>query len=246
MSLLSDKEKERYHRQMILPEWGDAVQQKLRDSIVCIAGTGGLGSPLSMYLAAAGVGTLRICDDGDVELSNLNRQLLHSDESIGKRKILSAERMLHRTNPHINVIQLENRITVDSVPSLVGEAGIIVDCLDNFETRYILNEYSVGSGVPLVHAGVTGYSGQISFLHPPETACLCCIVPEPPPKELFPIIGATAGVIGSLQALEVIKYLTGSGKLLTNRLLVWDGESMEFFEIAVEKNPECTVCSNPR
>jgi molybdopterin/thiamine biosynthesis adenylyltransferase len=239
---LSPRELERYHRQLILPGWGEETQARLRASSVFIAGAGGLGSPVAQYLAAAGVGTLRICDSGKVELSNLNRQLLHSDRDLGKPKVRSAARTVRRVNPQVRVVPLREAIDEDSVEELVGDAQLILDCLDNFPTRQVLNALAVRRGLPMIHAGVTGYSGQITFLHPPATACLACIVPQSPPQEVFPILGATAGLLGCLQALEALKYLSGSGPLLVGRMLFCDGEAMQFQEVAIQKDPHCPVC----
>lgn len=241
---LTSEEKQRYDRQMILPSWGEKAQSTLKDSCVFIAGAGGLGSPVAIYLAAAGVGTLRICDSGAVELSNLNRQILHGDDRIGENKALSAERTLKGINPSVQIIPLTETIQTDNIASLVGDARLMVDCLDNFETRYILNEYAVKTGLPLVHAGVNGLCGQIAFIHPPETACLACLVAEGPPPEIFPILGATAGVLGCLEAMEALKYLTGTGKLLEGRLLFFDGEAMQLQEVSFDKDPECRVCGS--
>lgn len=241
---LTPEEILRYNRQMILPSWGEESQRVLKDSCVFVAGAGGLGSPVAMYLAAAGVGALRICDSGTVELSNLNRQILHGDDRIGEEKTISAERTLKAVNPLVEVIPLCERIGADNISSLVGEARLMVDCLDNFQTRYILNEYAVKTGLPLVHAGVSGLCGQIAFIHPPETACLACLVPEGPPSEIFPILGATAGVLGCLEAMEALKYLTGTGELLEGRLLFCDGESMQFQEVSFDKDPKCRVCGS--
>jgi adenylyltransferase/sulfurtransferase len=239
---LSDRERQRYARQLILPGWGEEVQGRLRGSSVFIAGAGGLGSPAAQYLAAAGVGTLRICDSGKVELSNLNRQLLHSDRDLGRSKVRSAARSLRRVNPLVRIVPLSAAITDASVEELIGDAQLILDCLDNFPTRQVLNALAVRRELPMIHAGVTGYCGQITFLHPPATACLACIVPQSPPQEVFPILGATAGLLGCLEALEALKYLAGTGPLLVGRLLFCDGESMQFQEVAVQKDPNCPVC----
>jgi molybdopterin/thiamine biosynthesis adenylyltransferase len=240
--ILSPRELERYHRQLILPGWGAAAQDRLRRAVVFIAGAGGLGSPVAQYLAAAGVGILRICDAGRVELSNLNRQLLHADRDLNHPKMRSAARTVRRINPHVRVVPLQTVIEADSVEALVGDAQLIVDCLDNFPTRQVLNAHAVRRALPMIHAGVTGYCGQITFLHPPATACLACIVPESPPTSVFPILGATAGLLGCLQALEALKYLSGGGPLLTGRLLFCDGSAMQFQEVAVERDPRCPVC----
>jgi molybdopterin-synthase adenylyltransferase len=245
--LLSELELNRYHRQIICEDWGAEGQRKIKSATVFMVGAGGLGGPASIYLAVAGVGRLRICDDGKVERSNLNRQILYTDEDIHQEKVRAACKALTRLNPHIEVEGIEERITPESVARLVGQPDIIVDCLDNFETRYILNEYAVAKGLPLVHAGVEGIAGQITFIHPPETACLRCIIPEAPPrKEVFPIVGATAGIIGCLEAFEVLKHLTGIGPTLKGFLMMWSGFDTDFIRIEVGKDPHCPVCGEGR
>jgi molybdopterin/thiamine biosynthesis adenylyltransferase len=239
---LTGREWERYHRQLILPGWGEETQERLKRATVFIAGAGGLGSPVGLYLAAAGVGTLRICDSGAVELSNLNRQILHADRDLGQRKVRSARRMLARVNPLVRVVPLHAEMSESAIEGLVGDAGLLVDCLDNFETRLVLNSFAVRRSLPLIHAGVTGYCGQITFLHPPGTACLACLVPQAPPRETFPILGATAGMLGCLEALEALKYLAAQGALLSGRLLFCDGAGMQFQEVAIQKDPRCPVC----
>jgi adenylyltransferase/sulfurtransferase len=241
---LSPEEKQRYHRQIIMPSWGVEAQAVLKESCVFIAGAGGLGSPVALYLAAAGVGTLRICDSGQVELSNLNRQILHGEDRIGVNKALSAATTLRAINPAVRVVPLSDTISGDTVESLIGEARLVIDCLDNFQTRFILNDHAVKAGLPLVHAGVNGYCGQIAFIHPPRTACLACLVAEAPPPETVPILGATAGALGCLEALEALKYLTGTGELLEGRLLFFDGQAMQVQEVSFDKDPECRVCGN--
>jgi adenylyltransferase/sulfurtransferase len=243
---LTPEDYQRYHRQMILPSWGEEAQRALKQSCVFIAGAGGLGSPVAFYLAAAGVGTLRICDSGVLELSNLNRQILHGDDRIGANKAFSAAKTLQVVNPSVRVIPLTDTVTFDNVETLIGEARLLIDCLDNFETRYILNDHAVKSGLPLVHAGVNGYCGQITFIQPPQTPCLACLVAEAPPPEIFPILGATAGAVGCLEAMGALKYLTGNGELLKGRLLFFDGESMQIQEVSFEKDPECRVCGAGR
>lgn len=242
--VLTDEEKTRYNRQIILSGWGEEGQKKIKQSTVFIAGAGGLGSPVAIYLAAAGVGCLRICDCEKPELSNLNRQVLHTEEDIGKNKALSAKETIGKINPHVKVENLSDKIERENIAQLVGNAQIIVDCMDNFPTRHILNEYAVQAGFPFVHAGVFGMSGQITFIHTPYTPCLYCVFPGSPLSEVFPIVGATAGVIGTLEALEVLKYITSKGTLLKNRMLFWDGELMTFHEITLQKDPKCIVCGN--
>lgn len=240
--MLTADEKQRYHRQILLSGWGEEGQEKIKRSTVFIAGAGGLGSPVAIYLAAAGVGRLRICDSGATELTNLNRQVLHSEGDVGRNKTRSARETIARINPLVTVDTLEDHIVKENVARLVGDADIIVDCMDNFSTRHVLNAYAVVAGLPFVHAGVTGMSGQITFLHTPATPCLFCFVPKSTPPAVFPIVGATAGMIGTLEALEVLKYLTGKGALLKNRMLFWDGELMQFHEVPLQKDPRCPVC----
>ncbi|MCX5896148.1 MAG: HesA/MoeB/ThiF family protein [Proteobacteria bacterium] len=239
---LSEREQNRYHRQMIFPDWGEEAQLRLKNSRVLIAGAGGLGSPVSIYLAVAGVGTIRICDCGTLELSNLNRQILHDDSRIGKNKAVSARETLSRLNPEITVEPVTEELSQANVQAAVGHVDLIVDCLDNFETRQLLNSYAVKNRIPMVHAGVYGMRGQLTFIQSPETPCLWCIHSGTIPKVLFPIVGATAGVIGCLEALEAIKYLSGIGTNLRGRLLIWDGFTMEFTELPQKKMPDCPVC----
>jgi molybdopterin/thiamine biosynthesis adenylyltransferase len=241
---LSEQERERYHRQIIFPDWGIDTQERLKKAHVFIAGAGGLGSPVSMYLATAGIGTLRICDCGEPELSNLNRQILHDDSRIGINKALSARQTLERLNPDIRIETRTENINDETVDEIIGEVDLIMDCLDNFDTRHVLNRYALRKHIPMVHGGVSGMNGQITFLHPPETPCLWCIQPGSPPPVLFPIVGATAGMIGSLQALEALKYLSGIGTLLKSNVLFWNGATMDFMTLPQQKNPGCPVCGD--
>lgn len=241
---LDDRERARYDRQVILPGWGEVGQEKVKNAAVFIAGAGGLGCAVGTYLAAAGVGRIRICDAGEVELSNLNRQVLYTDGDIGRGKADAARKAISRMNPHVDVEGLGGSIERETVARLVSDSAIIVDCLDNFPARYVLNEHAVRTGLPLVHAGVRGMSGQITFIHAPETPCLRCIFPSPPPDGTLPIAGPSPGVVGALEALEALKYLVGAGKLLKGRLLVWEGDIAAFEEIPVQKDPACPVCGD--
>jgi len=240
---LSEGELRRYHRQMMMENWGEETQQKLKNSTVFVAGAGGLGSPVSIYLAVAGIGNIRICDFDSPDLSNLNRQILHNHSRIGSNKALSAKQTLKELNPHVNVTALSDKIVAGNVDGLVGNAALIVDCMDNFPTRYLLNECAIRKKIPLVYGSIWGMEGRLSFLCPPETPCFKCLFPEAPPSEIFPVVGATPGIIGSFQALETIKYLTGIGENLKGRILVWEGEKMEFNRYKVYRDPECSVCS---
>ncbi|MDI6640774.1 MAG: HesA/MoeB/ThiF family protein [Elusimicrobiota bacterium] len=233
----------RYNRQLLIHGWGKEKQEKLKNSTVFIAGAGGLGSPVAIYLACAGIGRLRICDSDTIEMTNLNRQILHNDSMIGRNKALSAKKTLQEINPEIEVIALTEQITKETISELVADSEIIVDCLDNFPMRFILNKYAVENRIPFVFAAIYSLEGQISFIHPPETFCLACLYKEAPPNETFPVVGVTSGVIGCLEALEVLKYLVGIGENLKNKLLLWDGLNQEFCKLSIKKDPECSVCS---
>lgn len=239
---LTANDLERYRRQIMMDGWGAETQQSLKQSTVFVAGAGGLGSPVAIYLAAAGIGRLVICDFDRVERSNLNRQILHPDSRIGTPKVASAATTLRQLNPDIEVVPLEVRIEAHNVDELLGNAQVIVDCMDNFETRYLLNEAAIRKGIPFVHGSVWGLEGRLTFIHVPETACLRCIFQQAPPKEVFPVIGAIPGVIGVLQALEVIKFLAHAGGNLKGKLLVWDGGATDFRRLATARDPECPAC----
>lgn len=240
--MLTRKELDRYSRQILIAGFGKAGQEKLKRASVFIAGAGGLGSSCSMYLAAAGVGGIKICDGDRTEPSNLNRQVLHGDSTLGMNKAASAKNTLLKINGNVKIEALGKKITKKNVRALVGNSKIIVDCLDNFETRFILNECSKIKKIPLVHGSVYGMEGRLTFIKAGETPCMRCIFDSSPPNKIFPVLGAAPGVIGCLQAMEVIKYITGIGKNIKGRLLVFDGVNMNFSELKISKNPKCPVC----
>jgi len=239
---LIQAEQQRYTRQMMLPGWGEAGQEKLKNSRVFVAGAGGLGSPLLMYLAAAGVGNITVCDFDSPEMSNLNRQILHDESRIGINKATSAQTTLLNLNPYIQVTPITDKITADNVDAMVGDAQIIVDCMDNFDTRFALNRAALTKGIPFVHGSIWGLEGRLTFIQAPETPCLQCLYSEGPVKEVFPVLGATPGVIGTLQAVETIKYLIGIGEPLKHKLLVWDGNRMDFRTFKIRRDPACPTC----
>ncbi|MGQ9615786.1 MAG: HesA/MoeB/ThiF family protein [Spirochaetota bacterium] len=241
---LDEYERKRYIRQIVYPQWGENAQRAIKASTVFIAGAGGLGSSVAVYLAAAGVGCIRICDFDRVELTDLNRQILYSEGDIGKPKVRIASKTISRINPHVRTVPLLEKISKENIAELVDNASIVVDCLDNFDARLVINEHIVRQELPFVHGGVCWMTGQITFIHPPETPCLKCLFPAIPPPETFPIIGAAPGFIGCLQAMEVLKFLSGIGSILKNRLLIWEGDIGNFEEIRVEKNPHCDVCGS--
>jgi adenylyltransferase/sulfurtransferase len=238
--MFSEREVERYRRQMML--FGEDGQERLKKANIFIAGAGGLGSPVSIYLAVAGVGTITIIDMDVVEETNLNRQILHYDRDIGRKKTTSAEEKLQELNPDIIINAIDKKIDASNAKKLVGNADGIVDAMDNYPTRYLLNDVAIAKQIPFFHGGIRGFYGQATTIIPGTTPCLKCIFPKAPPKEVFPVIGVTAGIIGTIQSNEVIKYLTGTGDLLANRLFIWDGMQSHAEEIRIEKNPSCEAC----
>lgn len=252
MSDLNVQDLERYDRQISIENFGKKGQQRLKKAHVVIAGVGGLGAVVSIYLAAAGIGHLTIIDPEAVELSNLNRQILHWEKDIGRKKISSAIEKLRHFNSDIEVTGVEARINEDNVldllqvehaASLLG-ADAIVDCLDNLHTRYLLNDTALKLGIPFFHGACYGFEGRVTTIIPGMTPCLRCIYPQSPPKGKIPVIGTTPGTIGTIQATEVIKFFIGMQSLLTGRLLVYDAEFMAFDLIEVERNPKCPSCEN--
>jgi len=242
---LTEYELERYDRQIRIYGFGETGQKKLKNAKVLVAGAGGLGFPISVYLAAAGVGTLRIVDCDNVELSNLNRQILHWDKDNGRRKVDSALEKLQQINPCVKVEVCDEVICEDNALNLVEGVDAVVDALDNYSARYALNKACLAKKIPFFHGAVHSFTGQATTIIPNETACLRCIIPSAPPRETFPILGPVPGTIGTIQATEVIKHLTGLGNLLKNRLLIYDGFFMEFHIIEVERNPACQDCGKP-
>jgi len=242
--MLGRDELERYDRQIMIKGLGEEGQEKLKRAKVFIAGAGGLGSPVSIYLTAVGVGTIRVVDHQRVELSNLNRQVLHWDEDIGKRKIDSALEKLGRLNQSVKLEATEETITEANVSQLVADYDLIVDAMDNLPARYILNKAALERNIPFFHGAVYGFEGRAMTIIPGQTACLRCLYRGVVPREKFPVIGVTPAVIGCIQATEVIKYIVGIGELLTNRLLTFDGLHMRFTEFKVKKDPSCEHCSH--
>ena len=242
--MLTKDERERYNRQIIMRGFGEEGQEKLKRAKVIIAGGGGLGSPSSIYLAAAGVGTIRIVDYDKVELSNLNRQILHWDKDIGRNKVDSAAEKLSQLNHEVKIEAIEEIINEANVSKLVAGFDVIVDAMDNLPTRYLLNKAAIENNIPFVHGAVHGLEGRAMTIIPGKSTCLKCIYRGLPPEEKVPVIGVTPAVIACIQATEVIKYIVGIGKLLTNRLLIYDGLSMKFTEMAVRRDPNCEHCGH--
>jgi molybdopterin/thiamine biosynthesis adenylyltransferase len=240
--VITSEEKQRYDRQIMIPGFGKAGQEKLKRARVVIAGSGGLGSPAAIYLAAAGVGALRIIDHDKVELSNLNRQVLHWDKDIGRSKVKSAEEKLNQLNKNVRLETITKTITEKNVIEMVAGYDIIIDALDNLPTRFLLNKAAIIQGIPLVHGAVYGLEGRAMTIVPGKSACLRCLYQGLPPQNKFPVLGTTPGIIGCIQATEAIKLITGIGKLLTNRLLIYDGLNMKFTELTVNRKKNCEDC----
>ncbi|HUL23935.1 MAG TPA: HesA/MoeB/ThiF family protein [Thermodesulfobacteriota bacterium] len=242
--MLTPSERERYDRQILIGEIGQEGQEKLKRSRVVIAGTGGLGSPVAFYLAAAGIGMIRIIDHDRVALSNLNRQILHWEEDVGRKKVDSARAKLRNLNSAVEIQAIAETITEENVSELVEGCDAIVDAMDNLPTRYVLNRCAIEKKVPFFHGAVYGFEGRAMTVLPGETACLRCMYRGLVPQEKFPVIGVTPAIIGSIQTTEVIKYLVGIGELLTNRLLIYDGLKVTFSEFRLNKNPNCDHCGS--
>ncbi len=244
MSSLSQQEQERYQRQVSLEEWGEEAQEAIKGSRVLVAGLGGLGSPVSLYLAAAGIGSLLLWDRDEVALSNLNRQILYSTDDLGREKSPSAAGRLSRLNPNIKVEGVSTDIDPESLERIARRVDLIVDCLDSMSTRFVLNRFAVSHNIPLVHGGVHGTNGQVTLIPPGGRPCLECIFSGMEDKSGVPVLGAAVGVVGSMEALEALKVLGGYGRTLAGRLLICEGFSARYQEIELASNPQCPVCGD--
>jgi len=241
--LFSDKELARYQRQIIISDIGEAGQKKIRSARIFIAGMGGLGSISSYYLAAAGIGELVIVDRDTVEMTNLNRQIVHSTADIGMPKVLSAKKKLEALNPHCAVRPMNIEVKKENIIELVGDCSIIIDATDNIETRRILNYASHKKNLPFIYGGVSKFDGMITTFIPGKTPCFECLFPDTKTqKGVDGVIGPLPGIVGSLQAMEAVKILLGMEGLLAGRLLFISVADMSFREIKVERNPDCMIC----
>jgi molybdopterin/thiamine biosynthesis adenylyltransferase/rhodanese-related sulfurtransferase len=246
---LTAEQRDRYSRHMLVPEIGPEGQQKLLDAKVLLLGAGGLGSPTALYLAAAGVGTLGIVDDDVVDLSNLQRQVIHTTDRIGTPKVDSAEESIRALNPDVNVVKYQTRIDASNIVEIIKDYDVIVDGVDNFPTRYLLNDATVRLKIPVVSASILGFDGQLSVFKPYEGPCYRCLFREPPPAELAPscgangVLGVLPGTMGLLQATEVVKLIVGIGEPAIGRLLLYDALGATLTEVKVHRDPECPICS---
>jgi molybdopterin/thiamine biosynthesis adenylyltransferase/rhodanese-related sulfurtransferase len=254
---LTETQRDRYSRHLLLPEVGEVGQAKLLKAKVLLIGAGGLGAPASLYLAAAGIGTLGIVDADTVDASNLQRQVIHSTSRVGMSKVDSAEMVIKDLNPDVKVVGYKERVDSSNVERIFGDYDVIVDGTDNFPTRYLVNDASVFLGKPVVHGSIFRFDGQLTTFVPESAAkklgiaagpCYRCLYPEPPPPHLAPscqeagVLGILPGVVGLLQATEAIKLILGRGEPLVGRLLTYDSLKMKFRELRLRRNPECPVC----
>ena len=246
---LTPEQRERYSRHTLIPEIGVEGQLKLLDAKVLLLGAGGLGSPSALYLAAAGVGTLGIVDNDVVDLSNLQRQVAHSNERIGVPKVDSAEIAIKEINPDVRVEKYQVRLDASNIMEIIEGYDVVIDGLDNFPTRYLLNDASVRLQIPVVSASILGWEGQLSVFKPYDGPCYRCLYPTPPPAELAPscgangVLGALPGVMGMLQTVEAVKLVIGAGDPLVGRLLLYDALQQSFTELKVRRDPDCPICS---
>jgi len=250
--MFTEAQIERYSRHIILKEVGGKGQKKLLDGKVLIIGAGGLGSPVALYLAAAGVGTIGIADADVVDLSNLQRQVIHHTTDIGKPKVISAKEKMEAINPDVKVNVYQTWINAENILDIIKDYDFIIDGTDNFAAKFLINDACVMAGKPYSHGGILHFIGQTMTVKPGTSPCYRCVFPAPPPPDSIPscsqagVIGVLAGVIGSIQATEAVKFLIGVGELLTGRLLIYDAEGMDFRNVNLKKNSKCPVCGeNP-
>jgi molybdopterin/thiamine biosynthesis adenylyltransferase len=247
--VLSASQKERYRRHLIIPEVGEGGQAKILDAKVLLMGAGGLGSPAALYLAAAGVGTLGVVDMDVVDLSNLQRQVIHTTERVGMAKTKSAEETIHALNPDVKVIPFNERLTSENVERIVSQFDIVLDGGDNFPTRYLLNDACVLLDKPNIHGSIYRFDGQVTTFVPRKGPCYRCLYPQPPPAELAPscaeagVLGVLPGIIGLFQANEALKLILGVGEPLVGRLLTFEALSTRFTELKLRRDPKCPVCA---
>lgn len=245
---LTDLQIERYSRHILLPEIGGKGQKRINEAKILVIGAGGLGSPAALYLAAAGIGTIGIVDADVVDLSNLQRQVIHATPDINKAKVLSAKETMEAINPEIKVIAYQERFTAVNAMDLINPYDIILDGTDSFPSKFLINDAAIFSGKPLIHGGILRFDGQVFTILPKQSACYRCIFKEPPPPGSVPscqeagVLGVLAGVIGTIQATEALKLILGIGDPLTNRMLTYDAKETRFREIRIRQNPNCPVC----
>ncbi len=252
MSYFTEEQIDRYSRHIILPEVGGKGQKKLLESKVFLVGAGGLGSPAAFYLAAAGIGKIGISDNDDVDFSNLQRQILHSTKDVGRPKVQSAKETLEALNPDVEVVPYTERLNSENIIDIIKDYDVILDGSDNFPTRYLVNDACVMLGKPLSHGSIFRFDGQATTILPGQGPCYRCLYETPPPPDLVPscqeagVLGIIAGIIGVIQATEVIKLRLEKGNLLNGKLLLYDSLNMDFKKLKIQRNPACPMCGeNP-
>jgi molybdopterin/thiamine biosynthesis adenylyltransferase/rhodanese-related sulfurtransferase len=249
INALTENEIQRYHRQMILPELGIVGQEKLKNAKVLVVGAGGLGSPVLFYLASSGVGKIGIVEDDVVEISNLQRQILYTENDVGQSKVVQAQKLIQSLNQHVDVVAHETRFSHENALDLVAQYDLVIDATDNFASRYLINDACVIQNKPFISAAIFRFEGQIAVFNYQGSACYRCLYPVPPPKELVPncaeggVIGVLPGIVGCLQANEAIKLITHSGDLLVNALLIVDALKNHYRHLKFSKNAQCPICS---
>jgi len=248
----SEEQLERYSRHILLKDIGIEGQEKILNGKVLIIGVGGLGSPVALYLAAAGVGTLGLVDGDTVDMSNLQRQVIHHTPDVGKHKTVSAEEKIHAINSDVKVVTYQERVFSNNIAKIIEDFDFIIDGTDNFAAKFLINDACVLSKKPFSHGGILRFDGQ-TMTYSPNNACYRCFFEKPPPRDAVPtcsqagVLGAIAGMLGTIQAAEALKFLTQQGELLTNKLLIFNALSMDFRKVTLRKNPNCPICgTNPR
>lgn len=234
----------RYQRNIEIPQIGQTGQNKLFEAKVLVAGAGGLGSSVIANFACLGIGTLGIIDSDVLEITNFNRQFIHKTNNLGAQKVFSAVEFVQNLNPDVNVVPYALKLDNDNYEAIVAEYDVLVDCFDSYESKFLMNEICVKTSKPLIHAGVTEFGGQVTTIIPEETACLCCLFGDSINESYIPkgVISPAVSTIGSIQAFETVKLITGTGELLKNRLLTFDGLNMRFKELKIAKNHRCSLC----
>jgi molybdopterin/thiamine biosynthesis adenylyltransferase len=250
MSFFTEERLERYSRHIILKEVGVKGQEQLHNARVLIIGAGGLGAPAALYLAAAGVGTLGIADADRVDLSNLQRQVIHHTADVGKAKVESAADKIRAINPDVTVRPHHGFVSAENIGTLIADYDFVLDGTDNFAAKFLINDACVLAGIPFSHGGILRFQGQTMTVLPHKSACYRCIFEAPPPVDAVPtcsqagVLGAIAGMLGTIQAAEALKFIVGAGKLLTDALLTFDALEMNFRKVPLRRNPKCAICGD--
>ena len=248
MTELTKEQLERYSRHILLQDIGSVGQEKILSASILLIGVGGLGSPVSLYLAAAGIGTLGLADNDVVDLSNLQRQIIHFTKDIDRSKVESAEEKLHALNPGVKIRTYDKHLDEKNITDIISRYDFVIDGTDDFPTKFLINDACVSAGIPFSHGGILRFDGQTMTVLPGKSACYRCVFRKPPPPDIASacskagILGAVAGMLGTIQAAEAIKYVTGVGELLTDTLLTFDALTMNFRKISLQRRPDCAAC----